>query len=278
MNAWYVAVDVIREAIARRYVYVMLAMIALGLGILLFALDLDVVNGAISASKLFGKDFGGSGSVSIREAMNEVFTVLLSVVFYGGIFYGTLATADIAPKLLSPGRIEFLLSLPIQRWQLVVGTYLGVIILASCGILLAVGGVTGILWFKTGYSTWAPFIGALCALIGFTAVYSVSLFMASVARSSSMSSAAAIFIFILCLATSDRVAILSLFQNGPVKTILSICISPLPRLLALGDVGSDLLAGKIIDFGQAFSLVGGTLLFAGAFVTAATFVVHERDY
>ena len=93
-------------------------------------LRLEVVDGALAASRLFGGAVGG-GIQAVDVALRPLFTGVAYVVFYAGLAFGVLACADFAPTLLAPGRIEHLLSLPVRRAELVVGTFLGVLALVG---------------------------------------------------------------------------------------------------------------------------------------------------
>ena len=92
--------------------------LALGLAItvILFimgaALRLDVVDGALAATRLFGRELH-TNIRSVDVALRPVFQAASYIVFYGGLLFGILSCADFAPSLLSPGRIEHLLSLPV---------------------------------------------------------------------------------------------------------------------------------------------------------------------
>jgi Cu-processing system permease protein len=55
--------------------------------------------------------------------------------------FGILSCSDFAPAMLTPGRIEQLLSLPVRRWELLVGTVLGVMALALGAALYGAGGL-----------------------------------------------------------------------------------------------------------------------------------------
>src|SRR5262249_57930090 len=82
-----------------------------------------------------------------------------------------LSCADFAPALLSPGRIEHLLSLPVRRWELLAGTFLGVLALALAGAVYASTGLVVVLGAKTGVWTGWPVVSAALAAVAFGSVY-----------------------------------------------------------------------------------------------------------
>ncbi|HSN92056.1 MAG TPA: hypothetical protein VLS93_12575, partial [Anaeromyxobacteraceae bacterium] len=120
MRTLAVARDLLREARARRWVLALAAGVTLLLLMAAFALELEVVDGALAASRFFGERTNDE----IRPAdvaLRPLFEGVSYVVFYAGTLFGILACADFAPALLAPGRIEHLLALPVRRWELVLG-------------------------------------------------------------------------------------------------------------------------------------------------------------
>ena len=94
------------------------------LGVLLSALRLEVVDGALAATRLFGSDLG-TDIRAVDVALRPVFRIAAYLVFYGGLILGILSSADFGSSLLTPGRIGHLLAQPVRRWELLVGTWLG---------------------------------------------------------------------------------------------------------------------------------------------------------
>lgn len=278
-NVWNVAVDVLREAAASKYLIVLFGLILLGLISLALALDIEVVNGAIAAGKLFGGTIVGKGKqVGVGEFLAPFMQGIVYGTFFLGLLFLVVAVADIAPKMLAPGRVELLLALPLRRTELVVGIYLGVMFIAALAMFLAVGGGSLVLFVKADFWTPAPLAGALVALIGFVTLYGVMLAVASVARSAALSAGSAILIYIAGLATSDRALVLSLIRNGATREICAFFMGPLPRLRALVDIGGDAAIHKPVDWGLALSVTGGCAAFGLFFLVAACIVVNVKDY
>jgi ABC-type transport system involved in multi-copper enzyme maturation permease subunit len=275
---WNVARDVLGEAFARKYMIAIFGLILAGLLLLGLALDLEVVDGALAASKLFGQQAKGQAIIPVDVAMRPVFTVLSYAVFYLGLAFGVLATADIAPKMLRPGRVELLLSLPVRRYEVVLGTYLGVLIIALLGTTVAIGGASGILFFKAEFFTSAPLYGAAAAVLGFAVVYAAMLLVATVVRSAAASAGAGFALTLISLLTDDRAEFLSWFRNKIVRGILEVVITPLPKLLSISTLGQTAAVGDPITFAYVAPLVGSAVLFGACCVAGAIWVVTGKDY
>ena len=277
MTLLYIAFDVVQEVFARRNMLVLLCLIIAGLLALTFSLNLEVVEGALAGMRLFGKQLTGA-ITPVDVALRPIFQALAYATFYNGLLFGIVASADIAPKMLAPGRVELLLSLPVRRVELVLGTYLGVLVVALITTSFAVGGVSLVLFWKAGFVTGAPAVGAVMAVLGFMPIYAVMLFAASLARSAAMSAGAGLMLYLAGVVTSWREEFLSWFRSGTTRAVLEVLIAPIPRLHGLAEVGAQAATDQPVASGVLFPLVGIALAFAGAALVAACFVVSEKNY
>lgn len=279
-NVMHVTLDVLREAAASRYLIVLFGLIFLGLLALAFALDLEVVNGAIAAGKVFGSSlFSGTDKpVGAAEFLAPLMQGVVFLTFFGGLLLLIVAVADIAPRMLAPGRVEFLLSLPLRRTELVLGIYCGVVLIGALAALLAIGGASLVLFVKVELVTAAPFMGAVTALVGFASIYGVMLVMATVARSAALSAGGAVLVYVAGAATSDRQMVLSLIRDGTARELAAVLLGPLPRLTALAEIGGDVVMHKALAWSQAATVIGGCVAFGLFCVMGACIVVNLRDY
>jgi Cu-processing system permease protein len=272
-----VALDLLREARSRRWI---LALFLVTSGLLLlvaFGLELEVVDGALAASRFLG----GRTSGSIRPAdvaLRPLFEGVAWTVYSGGLILGVLACADFAPALLAPGRIEQLLSLPYRRWELLVGTWLGVLALLGAGGLYGGVGLSLIVLAKTGLFGWAPAAAALLGVAAFAAVYAVMLLAAVAVRSAALSAAAGAGALLAFLAAGRRAELAPLFSAGPGRAAFLALTAPLPRLDALGEHAARLAAGLPAQPGQLLVHLLGTLLFAAATLLLAAFLFERKDF
>lgn len=272
-----VAADLLREAASRKW------FLALGLGItavlltLGIALRMDVVDGALSASKLFGFALGHTIR-SAEVALRPVFMAATFLTFYGGILFGIVACADFGPQLLSPGRIEHLLSLPVRRWQLLVGTFLGVIFLALVASLYGATGLTLILGVKTGVWTWRPIAAALLCGLGFSAIYAVMLLAALFVRSAALSAAAGLILFTLGVVAGNRNELSPLFEDGFARAAFRAITAMLPRLSTLAEGAADFAASRPIEVKSFESVLFGVAVWAVAALMLGIYRFEQKDF
>ena len=277
MTILHVARDVVREAFASKLMLLLFAAIAALLLLLTFSLDLDVVDGALAGSRLFGKATGNS-IVPVDVFLRPAFQALAWVTFYVGLLFGIVVTADFAPRLLQPGRVELLLALPVRRYEVVLGLFAGVATLCALATAVATGGVSLVLFVKAKTFTVAPVAGAAMAMVGFCSIYAVMLATGTLVRSAAVSAGAGLFLYALGLATGAKNTFLLWTTNKVVRTVVDVVLTPLPNLQALADVGAGVAAGEKVALAAVLPVVGGAFAFAAFAVLVACAVVQSKDY
>jgi ABC-type transport system involved in multi-copper enzyme maturation permease subunit len=277
MNALHVARDVVREAFASKLMLLLFLAIGVFLLLLTFSLDLDVVDGALAGSRLFGESTEAS-IVPVDVFLRPAFQALAWATFYFGLLFGIVVTADIAPRMLQPGRVEHLLALPVRRVELVLGIYGGVLFLCATATVVATGGVSLVLFVKAKTFTVAPAAGAGMAMIGFGAIYAVMLATGSLVRSAAVSAGAGLSLYVLGVVVASKGSIVAWITSRPIRAIVDVVLTPLPNLRALADVGAGVAAGEQVALAAVVPVVGGALAFAAFAVVVACAVVQSKNY
>lgn len=272
-----VALDLLREAASRRWFLALGAAITLLLVMLGLTLRLDVVDGALAATRLFGKVMH-TDIRSVDVALRPVFRASSYVIFYGGLAFGILACADFAPSLFAPGRIEHLLSLPVQRAELFAGTFVGVLALSLMGALYGAGGFTLLFAIKAGVWSARPILAAMIASVTFAAIYGAMLTAALLARSASLSAAVGGALFIGGIIAGYRERMSDFFESGLARGAFRAATLFLPRVSTLADTSADLAAGAPVD-GRVFgSQLLGLFVFGLSMVAFGIWLFEQKDF
>ncbi len=272
-----VATDLLREAVNRKWFIALAAGITLLLVTLGFSLQLEVLDGALAGVRLFGSVL----DTSIRSAdvaLRPVFMASAAVIFYGGTLFMTLACSDFAPSLLSPGRIEHLLSLPVRRWELLLGTYLGVLLLSLACALYGACGFAVILGLKTGVWTFGPLLAAVLAVVNFATVYAAMIATTLFARSAAVSAAVGVLLFIAGIVAGLRTQVAPLFEEGVSRRVFEVWSMLVPRVSALGTSAMDLAAGRTLDTAALASMLGGFIVFSLALLAVGAWRFEQKDF
>jgi ABC-type transport system involved in multi-copper enzyme maturation permease subunit len=277
VKVFAVAMDLLREAASRKWFLALAVGITAVLGILAFALRLDVVDGALAATKFFGKSLD-SDIQSVDVALRPVFQATAYMIFYGGLAFGIVACADFGPSLLAPGRIEHLLALPLRRWELLAGTFLGVLVLSVSGALYGAGGLALILGVKTGVYTFRPVLAALLASVTFSAIYGAMLAIAVVIRSAAISAATGVLLLIAGTIAGYRDKLDPFFESGIARTTFRAVTLFLPRVSTLANASSDLAGSMSIDGVALASQVAGLSVFGFAALALGIHLFEQKDF
>lgn len=272
-----VALDLLKEAARRRWFLGLFGAITLVLLVLGLSLQLDVVDGAIAGSKLFGEVLFDN-ILTVNRVLGPLYLAAAYLGFYGGAFFLALACSDFAPELLAPGRIEHLLSLPVARWQLLFGTWLGVVLLAAAGTLYGALGLTVLMGVKAG--AWSPhlLLGAAIGWVGFCALYSVMLTAAFFVRSAAVSGALGVATLVLGVFASFRESIAAVMEPGLGRLVFQYAMLPIPRLASLATAAARIAAEQPLEGEAVARLVAGCFIFSAALLSVAAWRFENKDF
>ncbi|WNG47960.1 hypothetical protein F0U60_30325 [Archangium minus] len=272
-----IAAYVLREAASRKFILAFLLGVTGVLVTLSLSLKIEVVDGALAASRLFGEVMR-TDIRAVDVALKPVFMAASAIVFYGGILFGIVSCSDFAPSLLSPGRIEHLLALPLRRWHILAGTFLGVMTLAVMGALYGSVGLVLIFGVKTGYWTAGPVIAALLACVSFAAVYAVMLTTATLIRSAALCAALGGVTLVAGIIAGFRTKIAPFIEEGLSRDLFKSVTLILPRLSSLAQASMDLAASTPLGVQSLTMLLVGVFVFGLAVLSVGFWWFEGRDY
>jgi Cu-processing system permease protein len=272
-----VAMDLLREAAWRKWFLGLFLAISAVLALLGFTLKLDVVDGAIAGSSLFGSMLFDD-ILSVNAALDPLFMGITVCAAAGGALFLSVACADFAPSLLSPGRIEHLLSLPVTRAQLLLGTWLGGVTVAVIATLYGAMGVVVLLGVKTGLWNARMLWGALIGVAVFATVYAGMMLAAVMVRSAAFSAATGLALTLLGIASSNRAAIAKAIDPGLGRKAFEWAMVPVPKLGTLAVRAAFLSGHHALDAGELGRLLGGAALFAAGVLVLALYLFERKDF
>src|SRR5262249_16526469 len=127
--------DTFREAFARKIFWGFLGCSTALILFFIFLMRMDVVEGALATISLFGKE---SRATDVTNLVRGVHGALVAFLYGFGLFLAVFASAGLIPTIFEPGRIELLLSKPVRRYHVLLGRYLGNVLVIAFNMLYLV--------------------------------------------------------------------------------------------------------------------------------------------
>lgn len=104
----------IRESLAKKTFIAFFAISTIFNLLLVFALNLDIVDGFESSVTIFGNE--ADQLIDIRDIIFRVQEAIASSLYVVGIFLALFATSSLIPSFLQKGSIDLLISKPLSRF------------------------------------------------------------------------------------------------------------------------------------------------------------------
>ena len=201
--------DVFREAAARWTLAAYFALSTLFIAIFAFAVNLDVVDGALAGAKLFGRAIDMPGSpVDLDKLVLGFESGFSAFLYLVGTFLAIFATAHLVPRLQEKGTIDLYLSRPVGRMPLLLSRYAAGLLLSAANLVYLIGSVWLIVVWKTRVVHPRFLLGGGVILFAIAALLAFAFLVGVVTSSTGVSIMATygVFFFSALLAGHDRIA------------------------------------------------------------------------
>ncbi|HEX7151374.1 MAG TPA: ABC transporter permease subunit [Thermoanaerobaculia bacterium] len=205
---WANIEDVMREAAARWTLVAYFLLSTMFIIIFAFAVNLDIVDGALAGAKLFGKEVNMDGGMSIEKIVVGFEGGFSGFLYFICTFLAIFATAHLVPRMQERGTIDLYLSRPVGRVRLLLSRYIAGLILAGSNIVYLMGSMWLIVLWKTEVAHPRFLMGGVIIFF-VVAVLLAFAFLVGVVTSStavSIMTSYALFFFGFMLAAHDQYA------------------------------------------------------------------------
>jgi ABC-2 type transport system permease protein len=276
VKTWALVVDTWREALASFTLLGFLVVSVLFQLVLIFALNLDIVDGSLAAVSLFGKALPMHGHApGIEQVVENGLAAFVTMLYGMGIFLAVFATGSQVPHLLRRGTVDLYLSRPTSRTAILLGRFLGAVSLVAANFAYLCGGVFLIISLKT--RVWNPRFFAAAGLIFLVFVsflgfmYLVGVLSASTPLSIMLPYA--IYIVAMPLAAHDRIA--AAMDSRLAANVVQGLYWTLPKS---AEIGRDVVALVLGRGGVAWLPLATTLAFGVACLAAALVLFNRKSF
>jgi ABC-2 type transport system permease protein len=265
--------DTFREAFARKIFWGLFGLSTAMILFFLFLLRIDLVEGGLAAVSLFGKI--ASRTTDVDRLVRGVYASIATFLYTWGLFLAVFASAGLIPSVLEPGRIELLLSKPVSRTHILLGRFIGNILVISCNIAYLVLGVWTILGLKTGI--WSPMflVSIATTIFTFAVLLSVVTLVGVFFESAALSTMIAVALMIMSPVLAQTSTMLRLLSSEWSREIWRTLYYALPKVYDMGRMTLDAIQSR--TFG-GFMPIWTSAVFGVVVLAAALAIFARRDF
>jgi ABC-type transport system involved in multi-copper enzyme maturation permease subunit len=193
---------------------------------------------------------GGGGLTPFENPITRIEMMIISPLTSLCLLLAIFSSSSFVPVMLEKGNIDLLLSKPVSREQLLLGKYLGGILVVLINVAFLILGVWLIISLK--FSFWDfYFLNIIFSLtFTFAVLYSLIVLLGVITKGSTLGMMAAYFIFIILspilFAVHDKLGVF--IESKFLKNLIVAFYYILPKTSELmGKVTVNLASGKAIE-------------------------------
>jgi ABC-2 type transport system permease protein len=265
--------DTFQEALARWLFWGLFALSTLLILLFLFVLQVDVAAGAISA---LGVPSAVRKIYSIQRFVNVSYAWVCVGLYVFGTFLAIFASSGLIPSILEPGRISLLLSKPIGRTILLLGRYVGNLLIIILNTTYMVTGVWLIIAYKTDIWDYHFLLAIPVMIFIFAVLLCVVVFIGVVSESSALAVMVAVALSLISALLAQHQFMIKLLDSEWSRQLWMGLYWFVPKVF---DLGKELHYFILIDEKNDWLTPIWTSAAFGIVVLISSIVIfRKRDY
>jgi len=273
LKFWAIIQLTFRESFAKKTFLAFLIISTIILLIFVFALNLDIVDGAQSAISVFGLEI--EGLAEIEEIIINIEGFVAFLLFTGVIFLAIFSTSNLIPTLLQPGFIDLFISKPVSRFAILSGRFLGAIAIVAFNVSYLILGTWLIMSLKT--NIWNPgfLLAGIMIVFTFMVLYSLMTFLGLITRSGPFALMITYMLIFFSPLLLQRDAIYALLASPIYGYIIDGIYYALPKVAELGNITQQLSTGMPVS---DWMPVWSSLLFSLVMYIASSVIFIRKNF
>lgn len=265
--------DTFQEARARWLFWGLFGLSTFLIAIFLFVLRIDVVQGAVS---LMGIETTTHQLRDIQRFVNISYAWVSIVLYIWGTFLAIFASAGLVPSVLEAGRISLLLSKPMTRTTLLMGRYLGNVLIVGLNHVYLITSIWIVLGAKTGIWESRFLLAIPISVFIFSVLLCVVVLMGVVSESAALSVMVSVALMLISTILAQHQIVVRLLDSEWSRELWLALYWIVPKVFDLGSA-----MRQIIEYDRQvnwFPPVWSSAIFAIAVLSGAVYVFQKRDY
>jgi len=265
--------DTFREAFARKVFWGLFGLSTALLLFFTFIMRIDVVQGATATVELFGQSV--EKSIDVARFVRRIHGAISSFLYVWMMFLALFASAGLIAAIFEPGRIELLLSKPVSRAGILMGRYVGNLLVVALNTCYLVLGVWLIFGLKTG--VWhSAFLGAIVAtLFIFAVLLSAITLVAVLSQSAALATMVAFGLMILSAILAQRSLAERLLSSEWSRALWRTLYWIFPKVFDIGKMNMDFVQGKGLG---AADPIWSSAVFAVVMLVLSVYSFSKRNF
>jgi ABC-type transport system involved in multi-copper enzyme maturation permease subunit len=273
MNATLALIqDTFREAFARRIFWGFFGCCTALLVFLIFIMRVDVVAGAIATVTIFGRS---TPSTDVQGLVEQTQSVIAMVLYFAGMALSVFASAGLVSAVFEPGRIELLLSKPVSRIHLLMGRYIGNVLVVAANVLYLVAGSWIIFGIKTGVWGMGFLISSFFTIFIFAVLLAVIVLVGVLWDSSAVAIMVVFAIMIVTPILAQKATIERLLSSEWSREVVRVLYYVLPKTSDVSVIIRHMILNQPVD---SWMPVWSTALFGAVVLGAGIWQFRRRTF
>ena len=264
--------DTFREAFARKIFWAFFGCSTALILFFIFIMKIDVVQGAIATISLFGNTSRGQ---DVQLLVRQVHAAIAAFLFTAGMFLAVFASAGLIPAVFEPGRIELLLSKPVERFHILLGRYVGNVLVIASNIFYLVFAVWLIFGAKTGVWTPGFLWSSVLIVFIFSVLLTVVLLVGVLWESAVVSTMVTFGIMMMSPILAQQRILERLLTSEWSRNIMRVLYWVLPKVFDVGRIARELVLGNPIS---SWMPIWSSALFGVVILGTGLYVFARRNY
>lgn len=264
--------DTFREAFARRIFWGFFGCCSALLLFLMFIMRIDVVQGAIATVTIFGRN---QQSTDVEALVQQTQSVIAMILYFAGMALSVFASAGLVAAVFEPGRIELLLSKPVSRTHLLLGRYLGNVLVVAANILYLVAGSWVVFGVKTGVWGSGFLVSSLCTIFIFSVLLAVLVLIGVLWDSSAVAIMVTFAIMIITPILAQKATIERLLSSEWSRVVVRVLYYVLPKTSDVSLIIRHLILNQPVE---SWMPVWSTALFGAVVLGLGLWRFQRRSF
>lgn len=264
--------DTFREAFARRIFWGFAGCSTALLGFLVFIMRIDVVAGALATITIFGR---AMPTTDVEGLVHQTQSVIAMAMYFFGMALSVFASAGLVAAVFEPGRIELLLSKPVSRTQILLGRYVGNVLVVAANIAYLTVGSWAIFGMKTGLWGAGYLLSSVFTVFIFAVLLSVIVLVGVLWDSAAVAIMATFGIMIVTPILAQRSTIERLLSSEWSRDVVRVLYYVLPKTSDISVIIRHLILNEPVD---SWMPVWSTALFGVVVLLAGILRFRRRSF